>query len=171
MATRKTTRRPAAPRTRNSSSVLDKYGSALKLFANYGFAGLAFGYLLIITIPDAQKTFTTSLEKQADQNREDRKTAFTHAEHAVEKLSGSIDGLKDVFQVNQRAGHTNQRESIAVQEKIVDLLEKQNATKSGDDPPSASIASPKRPPIAEWSEPSTDWQPVRPKASKKASPQ
>lgn len=125
MPAKKTTRtRTTKPAVK--ASLIDKHAGILKQFANYGFAGLAFGYLLTVTIPEAQKSFTATIEKQVEQNREDRKDAFSHGEKAVEKISSSIDGLKDVFQTNQRAGHANQRDSIAVQEKIAELIEKQN---------------------------------------------
>lgn len=163
-AIKKTNRRTPTPRT-NPKTLLDRHGSTLKLFANYGFAGLAFGYLLIFTIPDAQETFTAALEKQADQNREDRKTAFNHAEHAVEKLSSSIDGLSSKWSTVQSVTQDNQRELIAAQHRTNQIL-----TQQLDDSPAEAIASPptRSASPTESTEPPSDWQPVRQKTPKKA---
>ena len=122
-ASKKPVRRRTQPKSRSSAAtgVLDKYGSKLKLFANYGAAGLFGGYLLIVTIPDLQK-----------QAREDRERGREHGDRAVDKIAGSVDGLRDVFQSNQKAGHQNQRESIAIQEKMAELLEKQGSAKDAN---------------------------------------
>ena len=113
-------RRPA---TRKTATVFDKYGSAIKLFSNYGFAGLAFGYLLIYTIPQGQQSFQAALEKQADQSREDRKDAIGHGERAVERIAGSIDGLKDSWTKIQGVTQGNQKTLIEETKKTNEILE------------------------------------------------
>lgn len=124
MAAKKTTTRKRSPtRATKSPTMLDKYGAAMKLFANYGAAGIFGGWLLVYTIPEAQKTFMTTLEKQADQQREDRKDAFSHAEHAVEKISNSIDGLKTSWSTVQGVTQGNQRALIEEQRRTNELLE------------------------------------------------
>lgn len=118
------TRKPIKPRTTaKAASLLDKHGGAFKLFANYGFAGLAFGYLLMVTIPEAQKAHTASIEKLSSENREDRKTAFDHGEKAVERIATSIDGLRGTFSTVQGTTQNNQRELIRQQSRTNELLE------------------------------------------------
>ena len=102
-----------------------RQAAILKLFANYGLAGIIAGYLLIYTIPEAQQSFTTAIAKQADQSREDRKAAMEHGERAVERLSQSIDGLSQTFGENQSKVRGNQGESITIQKRMVELLEQQ----------------------------------------------
>jgi hypothetical protein len=115
----KATRRRSTPRAVKPAGVLDKHSSALKLFANYGFAGLAFGYLLIVTVPEGQKAFQAALEKQAEQSREDRKAALAHGERAVERIATSIDGVKG-------ACGSVQAVTQGKQSQIIDRIEKTN---------------------------------------------
>lgn len=132
MAAKPTTRvQRSPPRAAKRSSVLDKHGGALKMFANYGFAGLAFGYLLIVTIPDGQKAFQAALDKQAEQSREDRKDALAHGERAVERIATSIDGVKGAFGTVQSVTQGNQRALLDEQKKTNQLLE----TRMGQPPP------------------------------------
>ena len=119
MAAKKQTRRRVTPRLASKPTVFDRHSGALKLFANYGFAGLAFGYLLIWTIPEGQKAFQSALEKQAEQSREDRKAALAHGERAVERIATSIDGVKGAFGSVQEKTQGNQS-------RIIDRIEETN---------------------------------------------
>jgi|GEM_PF-2712931 len=113
----------ATPRTRKPATIFDKYGGALKLFANYGAAGLFAGWLLIFTIPESQKSHNSALEKITSENREDRKAAFEHGEKAVERIAISIDGLRGTFGTVQGVTQSNQKEMIRLQSRTVELLE------------------------------------------------
>lgn len=83
-------KKPAPRRRPTERSVvagaIDKL-SLFKTFTNYGLGGCVVGYLLIFTVPDVQKVFQTALEKQSEQSREDRKSAFEHGEKAVERIA------------------------------------------------------------------------------------
>lgn len=124
MAAKKPARARSTVRTvATKTSVIDRHAGILKQFANYGFAGLAFGYLLTITIPEAQKSFTTTIEKQAEQNREDRKSAYMHGEKAVERIATSIESLRGTFGTVQSVTQDNQKELIRQQSRTNELLE------------------------------------------------
>ena len=121
MAAKKPTRVRTASKARKLG-FMDRHVVGLK-FANYGAAGLFGGYLLMFTLPDAQKSFTTSIEKQAEQNREDRKAALDHGERAVERVAKSIDGLRESFGSVQGVTHGNQSKLLHEQQRTNELLE------------------------------------------------
>jgi hypothetical protein len=124
-AKRRPARRVTVGQTARAVSVFDKYGSLLKMFANYGAAGLFGGYILIVTLPNAQTAFTTALEKQAEQNREDRKNGWDHGEKAVEKLTTSMDRLGDKFGTVQATTQSKQDKIISGIEQTNQLLSRQ----------------------------------------------
>ena len=130
--------------------------------AQFGLSGVVAAtmmYAVLYEMPRQQQLHLEMSEKA-------RAAGYDHGEKAVDKISASIDALGTRWSTVQGVTQNNQRELIVTQQRTNELLERT----MGDDTPSASIASTKRPPIAEWSEPTGEWQPVRPKASKKASP-
>lgn len=118
--TRTTRRKPAAKSV--VAGVLDRMG-LFKTFTNYGLGGCVVGYMLIFTVPDVQKVFQTALEKQSEQSREDRKSAFEHGEKAVERIATSIDGLRGTFSTVQGKTQDNQLKIVTEQRRTNEILE------------------------------------------------
>lgn len=93
----------------------------LKPFLQFGVNGIVAGvmvYAVTVMIP-------TMMEKHAANLKEAREDGFAHGEKAVERIAKSIDGLRETFDGNQVKVRGNQSESITVQKRMVELLEKQ----------------------------------------------
>ena len=101
-----------------------KYSSQMKWFANAGIGAVVAGYLLIYTIPSAQKSFTDALERQQEMNREDRREARTHGTEAARELGTAIREQTEALEAKQNKGHENQERMIEAVTRVNETLRK-----------------------------------------------
>lgn len=96
-------------------------GNFLKPYLQFGVNGLIAGvmvYSVTVMIP-------SMMEKHSLALKDAREQGFAHGEKAVDKIASSIDGLRETFDGNQTKVRGNQGESIQIQKRMVELLEKQ----------------------------------------------
>ena len=126
-----TKRKPSAARA-VPLTALDKFTGLTGMYKQATQVGInsivamVMVYSTTVMIPDI-------VEKHSKNMKEAREEGFSHGEKAVERIARSIDGLKDTFEGQQSKVRNNQGESIAIQKRMVEILEGQ-----GDSPVSLS---------------------------------
>ena len=96
----------------HQNNFMDKWGSALKYWGNWGFAGLICGYLFMFELPALRKDAKEREQQMYDRSDKARETAITHGDRAVDRISDSLERQSQMIDSRQQQGHTLQKETV-----------------------------------------------------------
>ena len=126
-----TKRKPSATKA-VPLTALDKFTGLTGMYKQATQVGIN-SIVAMVMVYSTTVMIPNMMEKHSTNMKEAREEGFSHGEKAVERLAKSIDRLGETFEGQQSKVRNNQGESIAIQKRMVEILEGQ-----GDSPVSLS---------------------------------